>query len=364
MSTHTIKKIDKPRTLYAHPFSKAYWVDAAMELKDTKTLVIAALMIALRVSMKWTVIPLAPNLNINIGAPLVNAMGAMIFGPVVAGLAACVSDFLGYLLFPQGGTYFLPYMFIEVAGSMLFAMFFYRAKITVTRIIWARFSMDMIVNVFLNSIASMMYYQMVLGKSYTFMLLPAIIKNLCMFPIESFLLTLFLGVVIPMCYRMKLIYWTPDENSSLKFDKKHFGLLLLLFSIGVSAVVGYLFYHYSTNSISGEYTAQERYEANCQITEVFLADELGAPYADKVLVSTVQSAYKEFMGDETRYEVVIYEVDEAALAAYDTDLETIRGMSRSKANAVAGDGVMSKIYSGSVTILNETGEATAMELVP
>ena len=70
------------------------------------------------------------------------------------------------------------------------------------------------------------------------------------------------------------------------------------------------------------------------------------------------------MGDETRYEVVIYEVDEAALAAYDTDLETIRGMSRSKANAVAGDGVMSKIYSGSVTILNETGEATAMELVP
>ena len=258
MSTHTIKKIDKPRTLYAHPFSKAYWVDAAMELKDTKTLVIAALMIALRVSMKWTVIPLAPNLNINIGAPLVNAMGAMIFGPVVAGLAACVSDFLGYLLFPQGGTYFLPYMFIEVAGSMLFAMFFYRAKITVTRIIWARFSMDMIVNVFLNSIASMMYYQMVLGKSYTFMLLPAIIKNLCMFPIESFLLTLFLGVVIPVCYRMKLIYWTPDENSSLKFDKKHFGLLLLLFSIGVSAVVGYLFYHYSTNSISGEYTAQER----------------------------------------------------------------------------------------------------------
>ena len=34
------KRIEKPKTLYAHPFSKAYWVDAALELKDTKTLVI------------------------------------------------------------------------------------------------------------------------------------------------------------------------------------------------------------------------------------------------------------------------------------------------------------------------------------
>ena len=129
-------------------------------------------------------------------------------------------------------------------------------------------------------------------------------------------------------------------------------------------MVGYLFYHYSTNSISGDYSAEERYAANCQITEEFLEDSLGAPYADKVLVSTVQSAYKEFLGDETRYEVVIYEVDEEALASYDKDLETIRGMSRSKAKAVAEDGVMKQIYSGTVKLLNETGEATAMDLVP
>ena len=116
-----MRKIQKSTTLYPNPFSKAYWHDAVMELKDTKMLVIAALMIALRVSMKWTVIPLAPNLNINVGAPLINAMGAMIFGPVVAALAACVSDLAGYLLFPQGGVYFLPYMFVEVAGSVLFA---------------------------------------------------------------------------------------------------------------------------------------------------------------------------------------------------------------------------------------------------
>ena len=193
-----MRKIEKSTNLYPHPFSRAYWHDAAQELKDPMMLVIAALMIALRVSMKWTAIPLAPNLNINVGAPLINAMGAMIFGPVVAALAACVSDFAGYLLFPQGGVYFLPYMFVEVAGSVLFALFLYRAKVTVTRVILARFSMDLFVNIILNSFVSMWYYAAVLGKSYTFMILPAVIKNLGLFPIESFLLSLFLSVVIPV----------------------------------------------------------------------------------------------------------------------------------------------------------------------
>ena len=40
----------KSTALYPHPFSKAYWRDAAAELKDTKMLVFAALMIALRVA--------------------------------------------------------------------------------------------------------------------------------------------------------------------------------------------------------------------------------------------------------------------------------------------------------------------------
>ena len=36
-------------TLYAHPFSKAYWKQAASEFKKTKVLIFAALMIALAV---------------------------------------------------------------------------------------------------------------------------------------------------------------------------------------------------------------------------------------------------------------------------------------------------------------------------
>ena len=354
-------RVQKPTTLYKTPFSKAYWHDAFLELKDTKMLVIAALMIALRVSMKWTVIPLAPNLNINVGAPLVNAMGAMIFGPVMAALAACVSDLLGFLLFPQGGTYFLPYMFVEVAGSVLFAMFFYRAKVTVTRVILARFSMDLFVNIILNSLVSMWYYAVIMGKSYAFMILPAVIKNLCLFPIESFILTLFLGVVIPVTRRMKLTYGSAEEDGkALKFDKKQLALLLALFAVGVCCVVGYLSYYYEHNSISGSYSAQERYEINTTMTDVVVAES--DTYDDDTLVTTVESAYKKFLGETTTYNVAVYVVDEAALEGYEKDLETIRGMSKSKAKAVAEDGVMTRAADAVIVLNNDTGEVVSFQM--
>ena len=42
----------KSTALYPHPFSKAYWRDAAAELKDTRMLRITALLVALRNALK------------------------------------------------------------------------------------------------------------------------------------------------------------------------------------------------------------------------------------------------------------------------------------------------------------------------
>ena len=78
-----MSRSQKSNTLYSHPFSKAYWRDAAAELKDTHMLVFAALMIALRLVMKQLAIPITPFLKINT-AFFVNALGAMVFGPVMA----------------------------------------------------------------------------------------------------------------------------------------------------------------------------------------------------------------------------------------------------------------------------------------
>ena len=107
-------------TLYSHPFSKAYWRDAAGEFRDVRILIFTALMIALRLILKSVKIPVAPSLNINIQF-FVNALGSMVYGPVVALLAGAVSDTLGYLLFPSG-PYFPGFLLTEMAGGLIFLL--------------------------------------------------------------------------------------------------------------------------------------------------------------------------------------------------------------------------------------------------
>lgn len=351
-------KRNKSTALYATPFCKQYWRDAAAELKDTKMLVIAALMIALRVALKGLYIPVAPNLNINIGAPFINALGAMIFGPVIAGLAACVSDTLGCLLFPQG-AYFFPYIFVEVAGSMIFAMFFYRAKMTTSRVILARFTMNLLVNIILNSAISCWYYQVVLGKSYVAMIIPAAIKNLCMFPIEAFLLTLFLSIMVPITHRMGLTYDGEADKNSLKFNKKHALTLAALFVVSALILVGYLFYYYDHNSISGSFSKEERFSYNCQMDEI-IHDQTD-DWEEETTVGVVESAYRKFGKGYTTYNVALYTVDEAALEASGDTLDTARGLSKSPA---AKKEYLTRAATAEIQVDNKTGEVLSFSCTP
>ena len=101
---------------YANPFSAAYWREAAAQLTDIRILCIAAILIAVRVALKEIKIPIGENLNITVGF-FVNALGAMIFGPVVAVVAAAASDTLGCAL-TGFVDYFFPFIFVEIAGSL------------------------------------------------------------------------------------------------------------------------------------------------------------------------------------------------------------------------------------------------------
>lgn len=166
-------------------------------------------MIALRVALKGLSIPIAADLKINVGF-FINALGAMVFGPVVAALSAAVSDTLGCLLFPSG-VYFFPFIFTEMAGSLVFALFLYRARVTATRVILSRFCVDFFVNIVMTSPIMAWYYHVVFNKSYALFQLPRIFKNLALFPLESVLLILFLMAMIPLAYRMHLGYDTGDR---------------------------------------------------------------------------------------------------------------------------------------------------------
>ncbi len=271
------KKVLAPG-LYASPFSKAYWRDAARELGKVRMLAVAAILIAVRVALKSVAIPVAPpTLMINLGF-FVNALGAMIFGPVVAIIAAAISDTLGCILFPTG-VYFFPFIFTEIAGSLIFALFLYRAPLTNLRVTLSRFCVSFFVNIVIQTPIMLLYYQMVLGKSYAIFDLPRICKNLVLFPLESLLLILFLNVITPLTYRMKLTYEPPKK---LKITGRLVAFLLALLIVGSCATAGYAWYDYNTRNHATSLESDERAALNHR-----LADYLGVDDNTLVLVNVV-----------------------------------------------------------------------------
>lgn len=276
--------------LYSSPWSKAYWRDAAKELTNVRTLVVAALLIAVRVALKSAAIPIAPpTLMINLGF-FVNALGAMIFGPVVAIVAAAISDTLGCILFPTG-VYFFPFIFTEIAGSLIFALFLYRAPLTNSRVIWSRFCVCFFVNIVIQSPIMLLYYKMVLGKSYAIFDLPRILKNLVMFPIESVLLIVFLDVLNPITYRMKLTYSPPAK---LKLNKKQAALILTLLIVGGAATGGYAWYDYNTRNHISSFEASERQEVNERVAAL-----LGEELEDDQILITSNLSRTAFSSEES-----------------------------------------------------------------
>lgn len=338
-----MKRREKSTQLYSHPFSRAYWRDAAAELKDTHMLVIAALMIALRVAMKGLAIPLAPNLMINTGF-FVNALGAMIYGPVVAIVGAAISDTLGCMLFPQG-PYFFPFIFIEIASSLFFALFLYRAKVNTTRVVLSRFCVNFFVNIVLNMPIMALFYKFVLDKNYTWLQLPAIAKNLCLFPVEALLLVLFMTVMVPIVYRLHLVY---SSGEGLKVTKK-LGLGLAgLFVASVIVTGSYLVYNYNTTNQASWLEIEEKQELNTAINQI--AQEQNLVEDNQIcIISKVQ---KKLGQEEVQVRFNVYEVAEGA----DTDeMMTYRSTDAKKDDALTeaggGSAKTSKENLGAVTDL-------------
>ena len=361
-------RVQQSTALYPHPFSKAYWRDAAAELKSTKMLVITALMIALRVALKPFAIYIAPQLAIQT-AMLATALGAMIFGPVVAIPAAIISDTVGFMLFPTG-DYFLPFVLTEIASTMIYALFLYRAKTaSPIRVLLARFCICLFVNVMLQQVIFAWQY-MYMGNpesaksAITGMMTTArIFKNLCFFPIESAVLVLFLGFLMPVTKRAKLTY-SSDED--MKFTKSTVIALVVLVLVGAGLSVGYLTYRYQSTSRSADYTTEQRLEANHTMTDLVL--EKTDDWDAETVVCIVDSAFRPMFEDETAYTVSVYILDEGAFAAgqaadEDYTMDTLWGYSKSGPKKDEY-GSLVKVATAQIQKNEKTGEILSFEIAP
>ena len=362
-----MSKVQKSTQLFKSPFSAAYWKTAAAEMKDTKMLVITALMVALRIVLKPLAIPLGPQLNIQT-AMLATALGAMIFGPVVAIPAAIVSDTIGFMIFPTG-EYFLPFVLTEIASTMFYALFLYRAKVTPTRVMLSRFCICFFVNVVLQQIIYAWWYVYIGNPEEAresimgIMTVTRIFKNLAMFPVESVVLTIFLKFLLPVTRRAKLTY---GEAADMSFTKKQIITLVILTLIGIASATGYLAYRYETSSRSADYSTAERVEANKSMAQLVI-DETD-DWDDQTVVCVVDSAFRGLFESETDYTVAVYVLDEEAFAAGQAadskyTMDTLWKYSKSGPKKDKYQSLI-KVASASVVKNEKTGEILSFSVTP
>lgn len=222
-------------TLFVTPFHKEYWRLAVRELSDIRMLIIAALVIAIRVALNPYKIPIVPNLYIHLSF-WINAAGAMIYGPVVGALTGAVSDTLSCLIFPSGQPYFFPFIFVEMLGSFVFALFLYRAKLSSARVILSRFAVVVSCNFILNPLIMIPYYQIMYeNKAYTlYSLMLTVLKNLLTFPIEALILVIFLSAIVPALKPLGLV---AKSQPKLYLKKTQYVLIAVLFLLSAALLV-------------------------------------------------------------------------------------------------------------------------------
>ena len=326
------KTVDN-RKLFKTPFCREYWNLAFAELRNTKMIVFSALILALRVALKPLSIPIAADLKEGIGF-IANAFGSMIYGPVIALLNGALSDTLGFILFPDG-IYFPAFMITEMAGSFVFALFLYRAEISVTRLLLCRFTICLLVNVVLSYPINVWYYSVALGKDYD-MAMIRVVKNIAMFPVETVILAVVFRALIPPFQRLGYVY---AGTKSLDFTRKHIVILACLFVAGIGSVAGYMIYHYNTTSLSASYTKGERLARNRAIEAWVLEKHPELPAEETVCI--IESAYPKVFSSEVTYTVAIYRAEVSGAEDPEKRMTELEGLSKSKAadNAEKGEGL-------------------------
>ncbi len=184
-------------------FQKEFWKTSASHLKNVKYLAIIAIFIAMKIIVGNFFIPVSENLRVGVNFLLV-AIEASILGPVSGMVSGALTDLLGFALFPDG-AFFPGYTLTAMCGSLIYALFLYRTKITITRLIIAKVLNNYLVNVLMGSLWSSMLY----GKAYIVYATASVVKNTVLLPIEVILLVVVFTAMLPLLQSRKLI---PAQN--------------------------------------------------------------------------------------------------------------------------------------------------------
>ena len=145
--------------------TKNMFLQSAKELKAVTTLAACAMFAALAM-IGFSGIP--------------NRLVDYLFGPVTGCLFSGILDVVKYFLKPSG-PFFFGFTFNAMLASFMYGCFYYRKKLTIKRVLAAKFIVMLTVNVLLNTLWLSMLY----GKGIMVLLPARALKNLIMWPIDS-----------------------------------------------------------------------------------------------------------------------------------------------------------------------------------
>ena len=204
------------KKLYKTPFSAAYWRDALTDFHSLRSLIFASLMIAACMALgRIPSFPIAPGIKLVSWGYLARSLCGLVCGPVMAVVFGMAEDTLGFFLNSTGEPYFPGYALNTALGVLIYALFLYRAQVSVLRIFLAKLCNNVLVNIFLSSLWASMWtdggFLMIAGAK--------VVTNLIRLPFEVLILTVLYAAVLPVLHRAGFL---PDQAGRLRLWKTRF----------------------------------------------------------------------------------------------------------------------------------------------
>lgn len=152
------------------------------KLVNVRIITTAGMLLAAAVVLGFFKIPITQVAEIRLQFLPVAAAG-MLLGPFWGGVTGALSDILGYMVRPTG-PFFPGFMVSAAIQGVIYGLILHGKEASIRRILLSQ-AVDLIsVNFFLNSLWLSMLY----GQGFLAVFTARIIKNLVMFPINTFLL--------------------------------------------------------------------------------------------------------------------------------------------------------------------------------
>ena len=141
---------------------------------------------------------------------LARSLCALVCGPVLGLVFGFVEDILGFVLQPTG-MFFPGYTLSTMAGVLVYALFFFRRKITAVNLILA----NLIVNLVVNALLGSLWTTIVQGGSYWAWFTVSLTKNLLTILPKAAALYILFQALLPILQQMRLIPIQVEERIRL-----------------------------------------------------------------------------------------------------------------------------------------------------